>query len=82
MKHDTLPTITLTEVDSEASSLYSDAEASAVISSETYGFDRPGRDLGGSAELSQPISLSSLDSGAESFRLCLLADTLSKLSKP
>ncbi len=85
MKHDTLPTITLTEVDSEASSLYSDAEASAVISSETYGFDRPGRDLGGSAELRQPISLNSLDSvdsGAESFRLCLLADTLSKLSKP
>ena len=78
MKQDTLPTITLIEVDSEAPSLYSDAEASAVISSETYAFDRPARDIGGPADSRSPVTLSAYDSGAESFRLCLLADTLSK----
>ncbi len=78
MKQDTLPTITLIEVDSEAPSLYSDAEASAVISSETYAFDGPARDPGAPVEPNRAVSLNPYDSAAESFRLCALADTLSK----
>ena len=50
-----------------------------MISSETYAFeDRPRRDLGAPADPNPPVSLSPHDPAAESFRLCAVADTLSK----
>lgn len=75
---DTFPTITLSEVDPEARSLYADSEVRAALSEETYSFEVPGRDLRGLADPNQLGSEDPYDSSAESIRLCALADTLSR----
>jgi hypothetical protein len=66
------------ERDGKAPSLYGEGDLRAAIRKESYGFEVSGAEREESADPSGAISLPSDGSDEESFRLCGLADTLSR----
>jgi hypothetical protein len=70
-------TLTLTELASEAP-LYEEGDLTEALRKESYGFQASEGEREESADPSGAVSLPSYDAEGESFRLCGLADTLSR----
>jgi hypothetical protein len=75
---DSASTLTLTELAGEAPSLFGEAELEAAVRKESYGFEVSEGEREEAADPSGAISLPSCDSDPESFRVCLVADTLAR----
>jgi hypothetical protein len=71
-------TLNLTELADEPPSLYEEGELRAAVQKESYGFQVSKGEGQDAADSSGAISLPSCDSDDESFRLCGLADTISR----
>jgi hypothetical protein len=76
---DTLPTIPLMELAPEAPTLYQDGDVQAALRRDRYGFEVSGGAAASPTKRGDALSIAEHDSNEESFRLCGLADTLSKL---
>jgi hypothetical protein len=71
-------TITLREEVREAPSLYGERDLKAAVRKESYGFQDSGSGPDDGDDSRGAVSLPSYDSDDESFRLCDLADTISR----